>query len=191
MRTISGALKSTPTQWLPTLSAIAPSHLRREYATQKQHKRIAMIDYQTPLKQVIENAPISSRLKSRKPFYKTIDNDFDIHDAWKKEWNEHPPAGANIIEDPTIQPLPGFNTLPRKQWVQAYRIRSRHGRTAKNLYRWGYRDNPTCTACGTSPQDMDHLILNCPQTAIPGGYQTVHLCEQEFLDWMEQHKVEM
>ena len=39
MRTISGCLKSTPNNWLPVTSAIAPPHLRREEANQKFHAK--------------------------------------------------------------------------------------------------------------------------------------------------------
>ena len=97
----------------------------------------------------------------------------------------NPPRGAEIIQDPTIQPLPGFTSLTRRQWVQANRIRTRHGRTAKNLNRWGYQDTQEFPACGISPQDMDHLILDCPVTAIPRGYDAVHRAEEDFTEWLQ------
>ena len=185
MRIISGALTPTPTEWLPVMASIAPPHLRREEATQKMFQRIATLDDETPLKTVLHTAPASDRLKSRKPFYKTFTPDFNVKEAWRVEWNNKLPPGGNLVSDPT-KPLPGFKTLTRKQWVQANRIRSRCGRTAKNLHRWGYRDSPTCPQCKATDQDMDHLILHCTRTAITGGYQTAHDARDEFCNWLAE-----
>ena len=71
------------------------------------------------------------------------------------------------------------------------RIRSKTGRTARSLHtgEGGYRDSPTCPLCEGGPQDMDHLILRCPFTAIEGGYQTVHAAGPEFSAWLASHDV--
>ena len=62
LRTISGALMPTPTEWLPVMASIAPPHLRREEATQKMFKRITTLNDETPLKTVLSAAPVSDRL---------------------------------------------------------------------------------------------------------------------------------
>ena len=68
MRTISGSTKSTPTPWLPVMSAIAPPHLRREDINQKWFQRVRELADNIPLKQIMNAAPRFTRLKSRKPF---------------------------------------------------------------------------------------------------------------------------
>ena len=58
------------------------------------------------MKQIIETAPNTARLKSLKPFYKTLKTNFVIQVAWKTHWLEHQPTG-DLITDRT-KPLPGF-----------------------------------------------------------------------------------
>ena len=192
MRTISGTLKSTPTAWLPVMSAIAPPNLRREEATQKQHRRIENTKFNTPLKSIIQSAPTTSRLKSRKPFYNSKIESFDLNNTWKEQWSRNKPRGADqLIEDPTNVPLPGFKKLTRKQWSACNRIRSKQGRTANNLHRWGYKDSPTCTSCSATNQNMDHIIMECPFTRIEGGYLTVHKAEDDFTSWLDETHMEV
>jgi len=63
MRIISGALKATPIQWLPTMTSIAPSHLRRKAATSIMHQRIDSMNENIPLKKTVAHAPATTRLK--------------------------------------------------------------------------------------------------------------------------------
>ena len=130
---------------------------------------------------ISDGAPTTSRLKSRKPFYRLEKINFNIKEAWSAEWDEHLPT----------EPLPGFFHLPRKQWSQINRLRCGQGKTAANLYKWGLRDSPTCPACQMSPQNTDHLVLHCPITSIPGGYQTIHEAGQEFTNWPENINLEV
>ena len=188
MRVITGALKSTPVRWLPVMSAIAPPHLRREAATQRQHQRAADQVESTPLHLVLQQAPATERLKSRKPFYSSLKPNFSLEEEWKREWAEAVPPGGDVIEDPSTA-LPGFVNLSRREWVVSNRIRARTGRTARSLHMWGYRDSPTCPLCGGGPQDMDHLVLHCPLTAIDGGYQTVHEAGPAVSAWLASHDV--
>ena len=146
MRTISGCLKSTPNNWLLVTSAIAPPHLRREEANQISHAKIQNTESDMPIRIAYESAPSSSRLKSRNPFHLSKKNEFDILESWKDEWTDNTPRGGDLIQDPTER-LPGFNSANRKAWVMANRIRTRHGRTAANLHKWGFIENPTCPRC--------------------------------------------
>ena len=173
------------------MSAIAPPHLRREAATQKQHQRIHNTQDNIPLKQIVDTAPTTTRLKSRKPFYKTYNETFDIETAWKDEWNHRKPRGGELIEDPTKIPLPGFQTLTRKQWTMCNRIRSKNGRTASNLHRWGYVTSPNCPFCNDSIQTMDHIITSCPATSPPGGYEMIHEADEKFMEWLDNCGLEM
>ena len=149
IRIITGTLKSTPLFWLPTLSSIASPHLKRELATQRQHNRLNSTEIETQLKQIMKEAPTTTTLKSRRPFYSTQTNDYNLQEKRKKEWQESILTG-DLLEDPT-SPQPGFHSLTRKQWTRANRIRIWHGRTAANLHKWGYWNFPTCTKCHLAP----------------------------------------
>ena len=168
MRTISGSTKSTPTAWLPVMSAIAPPHLRREGINQRWFQRVRELADNIPLKQIVNTAPTSSRLKSRKPFYKSEQEQYCLDDAWRREWQQLSPRGCNLVQDPTT-PLPGFDSAKRRYWTAANRLRSGHGRTAVDMHRWKLWDSPICPRCQLAPQDTDHLVLQCPDTLIQGS----------------------
>ena len=68
MRTISGALKSTPRAWLPVMSGIAPPDIRRAAAEQKKYRQILELTPQNCTRRITESAPHTSRLSSRNPF---------------------------------------------------------------------------------------------------------------------------
>lgn len=190
MRLISGAVKSTPIPWLPTMCHIAPPHLRRKLATNRTLKKLNSLSPNTPLREVLAGAPATHRLTSRKPFYKIAEVDCDMARWWRSFWADCAPRGGEIITDPTWE-MPGFRTCNRKQWVSSNRLISKHGRTSASLYRWGLAPSPLCPRCGMAPQDADHLVLHCPFTSIPGGYAAVLACGGVFFDWLERTGVEV
>ena len=134
--------------------------------------------------------PGLSSLSRKQGTYCNGKPDFSIGDAWRSEWSGLNVRGGQLLMDPTLE-LPGFLTLNRKQWTYCNRIRSHHGRTAANLHRWGYLESPTCPRCHSNPQDMDHLVLHCPITAITGGYNTVHEAGPEYQSWIEELQIEV
>ncbi|GFR71295.1 RNA-directed DNA polymerase from mobile element jockey-like [Elysia marginata] len=84
MKTISGCLKSMPTQWLPTISLIAPPHFRRSDATQKIIKRIKDMADNIPLKLTYKEAPTTRGLRSRNLFYNAKIENFNATEEWRK-----------------------------------------------------------------------------------------------------------
>ena len=148
-------LKFTPLPSLPTRSSIAPPHLTRELATQRLHNQLNSTEIENPLKQTIKEAPTTTRLKSRRPFYSKQTNDFKLQEKWKEQLQENIPTGRDLVEDPTNS-QPGSHSLTRKQWTTANRIRTRHGRTAANLHEWGYWGSPTRPKCFAAPQDRPY-----------------------------------
>ena len=190
MRIITGCLKSTPVEWLPVMSAIPPPNIRREEVNQKWIETVNTTEKDIPLKEILSSAPKTSRLKSRRPFYLSADKNFNLNESWRREWRNNTPAGGDIIVDPTIR-LPGFQECSRKEWVTANRIRSRHNRTEKTLFRWGMKDSPICPKCQEAPQDTDHLVLHCPSTSLEGGYETVNRAEETFRTWIQDNKFEV
>ena len=190
MRTITGCLKSTPTQWLPVLSRITPPHLRREEMNQKWIQK-AEQNNNTPLPKIYQKAPSSSRLKTRSPFYLSKNANFDLGVAWRDEWHGNLPKGGDVIKDPTER-QPGFDRK-RKYWVSANRLLlSRHGRTAVNMNKlWGLSDSTICPQCQIGQQDTDHLVLHCPVTKLEGGFETIRKCDDDFHDWLDKHNLKV
>ena len=190
LSTISGCLKSTPTQWLPVKSSLTPPHIRRENANQEMVQRVKDMPENMPLKQIMNNAPTTTRLKSRRPFYRSEVEEYNAEEAWRAEWAGNTPRGGNIIQDVT-QPLPGFKHQKRKYWVTGNRLLTGHGRTACNMHRWGLRDSPMCLHCRGGPETPDHLVLNCPVTKLGGGYETVKEAGDVFTSWVDTFNLEV
>ena len=190
MRLISGTLKSTPLEWLPTMCNIAPPAVRREEANQKLHNKIVSAPPDLPIARIIDQAPTSSRLRSRKPFYKSSIPNYNANTHWRETWEANRPTNGLLIQDPTLA-IPGFATARRREWAYSNRLLSKHGRTNQNLARWGMSETAECPRCGHHTQDTDHIILECPHTAIDGGYQVVLRCDEHFRRWLLESRVEV
>ena len=85
MRTITGSVRCTRTDWLPVLSNIAPADIRRELATSKMIVR-ARGKPELPLLTDIDFHP-RPRLKSRRPIWSNIpDEALTIQYLWRTRW---------------------------------------------------------------------------------------------------------
>ena len=152
MRTITGAVRCTMTDWLPVLSNIAPADIRRKVATSRTILR-ARGKPELPLLNDIDFHPWP-RLKSRRPIWSNLPDEAQtIQHLWRIRWQNQivDVPNKSLINDPTIQ-LPGMD-LPRGQWSLLNRFRSdagpcrnsmhegvtspRHSSTAVNTEQWG------------------------------------------------------
>jgi hypothetical protein len=115
MRTVSGALKSTKTEWLPTLANIAPPRIRRDHIASNFFHRLAASPH-LPAQRLLENPP-PRRLKSRLPPWERaaafLADPVNVAESWQKVWNEADVPNKCLITNPSAK-LPGFD-LPRKQ----------------------------------------------------------------------------
>lgn len=183
-RTISGAVKSTPTEWLSVLSNIAPPHIRRQQALLKEYRKIQ----QNPRLPIHLDMELnrSHRLVSRKPSLKTAirldDTGFDPINHWREEWHNSSVDHNNFIGDPSVR-VPGFS-LPRKEWVTLNRIRTGHGRCAHHMHKWGLTDNPGCD-CGALNQTMVHIASECTLRAFSNNINEVHELSTGVQDWLK------
>ena len=85
MRTITGAVRCTRTDWLPVLSNIAPADIRREVATSRMILR-ARAKPEHPLLTDIDFHP-RPRLKSRRPIWFNLpDKAPTIQHLWRTRW---------------------------------------------------------------------------------------------------------
>ena len=84
MRTITGAVRCTQTDWLPGLSSIAPADIRREVATSIIILR-ARGKHELPLLTDIDFHP-RPRLKSRRPIWSNLPDEAPTQHLWRTRW---------------------------------------------------------------------------------------------------------
>ncbi|CAI6375626.1 unnamed protein product [Macrosiphum euphorbiae] len=84
MRTITGTVRSTQTQWLPVLAHIDPPEVRRQRASQSTINKIKRNDDDDrPIYNDLVHHP-NKRLKSRHPIWEEATTDADPQVEWKK-----------------------------------------------------------------------------------------------------------
>ena len=116
MRTVSGNLKSTKTEWLPILSNIAPPAIQRDVLSSQYCSHIW--DPEIPaVRLLVEH--LRCLLKSRKPPWNRaellIGGYQSEADLWRVSWEAATAPNKHIVHDSAIAP-PGF-TLPHRQWT--------------------------------------------------------------------------
>jgi len=184
MRNISGALRSTPVQWLPVLSNITPPHLRRQEAVLKIVRKVHE-NPSLPLHNLIFQPP-KVRLESRRPVWLSLPPaDRSSDTQWQEEWAQSEIRNKFLIADPSCR-LPGFD-LPRHDWTLLNRYRTGHGRCAACLHDWGQLDSPLCP-CGQK-QTMIHIVEECPRTKLPGGLRALHKADETAVDWLRKNSI--
>lgn len=148
MRTISGAVSSTPIEWLSALCDIIPADIRRRNNLLALYRKTASGGH-IPLKTDFD-APILQRLKSRRPAIATAKTlsatDFNPKEFWKERWLNTGRGNELFNFDDHSARSKEF-LLPRKLWCNLNRIRTGHGRCNEMLYKWKMIDDPSCT-CG-------------------------------------------
>jgi len=150
MRIVSGTCRTTPLEWLPVLSHIAPPSIQRQNSQLREFLKITS-NRPLPINKIIDNPP-TKRLKSRKPFW--IDGqalhlvNFTPNDAWRDSWSGANVKNHRLVQDPSVCP-PGFQ-LPRRSWTLLNRFRCGQGRCAYLMHKWKFSQDPKCP-CG-SPQ---------------------------------------
>lgn len=182
MRIISGTVQSTPVNWLPTLSNIAPPECRRRRALQKIWLTVANNNELPIMEHVRDPAP--AWLRSRKAPWRQAAQyqilGYDLQDEWSN--NYRPEHSVIPVTNHTSQ-QPGFH-LPRRQWTALNRLRTGHGCCGDMLHKWGMRDDPQCD-CGHPKQTMQHILRDCPIRAYPGTIDSAASLSPEFLQWLE------
>ena len=186
MRTISGALRPTNTNWLSAFINIELTHIRRDHATLQEYKKAKQLTDRVPIKEILREPP-KSRLRSRRPFVieaaRLANLNQTEQDTWKQSWIQGVPPGHDIVTDPTCL-QPGF-TLPIRQFVTLNRLRCGQARCAEYLHRWGVIASPACP-CGESHHTTRHIVEECPLTAFPGGLQRLHQAGPDAVEWLSR-----
>ena len=151
MRTITGAVRCTMTEWLPVLSNIAPADIRIEVATSRTILR-ARGKPNLPLltDNDVHHGP---RLKSRHSIWCNIPT---IQHLWCTRWQNQivDVPNKSLIQYPTTQ-LPVMD-LSHVQWRLLNRFRTDAGPCRNSMHEWGYIASPLCD-CGEQ-QTMRHIV---------------------------------
>ena len=182
MRLITGTMKSTPLQWLPVLSNIAPVQLRREQALVNTIFKCKTLK-NSLLFEFLQDPPDQSLV--RKPPYllakELMITPYNIKERWKDSWDNSSIQNDFLIDDPCLK-LPGFN-LPRKTWCQLNRLRTGYGKSASTLFKWGAIDHPSCD-CGVQNQTINHISQECPIRRFEGTLEDINQCTDEAISWI-------
>lgn len=185
MRIITGTVKSTPLQWLPALSNIAPPPIRRQNNLLTLYSKI-LTNERVPLNKDLE-VPPALRLKSRNPAVNTAKllqaSDFNPKEIWKETW--HGSGISSILFEFNNHSAKSREfALPRKQWCNLNRLRTGHGRCNDMLYKWKIINDPGC-ACGSQRQTMMHLVLECPIYKYGGEVTDFFQLNDQALFWLK------
>lgn len=189
MRIISGTVKSTPTELLPDLCNILPPHIRRKKAACRESSKY-LSNTSLLLHQDMSNQNHS--LKSRKPTYLTstrlIDNQYDVMDEWKLEWQNS--TIDNYSLNKSLDTLVPGQQLARHEWVTLNRLRTGHGRSGEMLHKWKMRDSPGCD-CGHSLQSSSNVICDCPLRAFKGTAEDLHNATDNAVKWIRTFDIQL
>lgn len=184
MRLITGTIRSTPINWLPVLSNIAPPNLRRLHAALREYTKISNI-VDLPINSDIPLFDQHQRLSSRRPSIKTAmelsRSGFNINNAWNLQWTNSNTTGLIHVDNPSTR-LPGFD-LPRHEWSRLNRIRSKCGVCADLLHKWGAIDTPVCD-CGVERQTIAHIVTECQRRSYPGDLEDFLEASTSAIDWI-------
>lgn len=184
MRIISGTVKSTPLEWLPALSNIAPPNIRRQNNVLSMYRKV-ILNEQVPLNRDLELP--TARLKSRKPAISTVKllhaNDFNPKEVWKEIWQD---SGINniLFNFNTHSAMSKEFTLSRKRWCNLNRLRTGHGRCNYMLHKWKLTNDPSCS-CGHQRQTMTHLLMDCPRQKYNGDLSDFFNLNDQALHWLD------
>lgn len=183
MRIISGCIRTTPLYWLPTLSHIAPTVLRRQEALLKEYSKI-MNNQQLPIHEDIPGLTINRLCSRNAPLrlaQQLYDDNFTVDMKWRETWNMTAPTEVQHLIDPVQRPK-GFE-LPRHVWKTLNRIRTGHGVCAYNLHKWGKQPSPSCD-CGAPNQTIRHIVEECKLRAYLGDPNDFVIATPSSLDWI-------
>ena len=145
-----GCIKPTRVNFLPFLAGIESLTNRRHYACEKLLRRANNQDH--PLHQMMYSSHKLTRLRSRHPL-RNLDQTISVAD------HSVPEDQAELI--PQWSKEPCGCKLPRKQWVQLNRLRSRSGRFVDDLHRWGLSVTSVCD-CASEIQTYTHMLQEYP-----------------------------
>jgi len=151
---VTGYLRPTPADNLPTLAGIQPAELRRNGATLSLARRLMEPGHLLHSAHTRPSSANARRLQSRHPFVPAAQHLISSSDnnniraaqwadyQWNAEWTDNLTRLRIFIPNTGTHP-PGM-TLPRRAWVRLNRLRTGVGRFRSCLYKWGMASSAAC-----------------------------------------------
>ena len=168
------AYDQTPVKYLPVLSGIAPSALRREHHTSTLIKKALSTKHLSspftcPHCNSPKPRPPTPTLRSRRPFSRQAaslaNSNFNLMEQWKHDWQETIVKPVQLTITPGTNIPPGAD-LPRREWVTLNRLRTGVGRFGANMYRWGLRPSAACLS-GAPKARTSFGLPHWPEQPVP------------------------
>jgi len=192
LRVVTGCLRLTPADNLPTLAGIQPAELRRSGATLSLARRAMEPGHLLHSALTRPSCANARRLKSRHPFVLAAQHLISLSDnnnirvaqwadyQWNAEWRDNTTRLRIFIPDTGTHP--GM-TLPRRACVRLNSLHTGVGRFRSFLYKWGMASSATCV-CGAEEQTVDHVVLHRPIHRLPHGLHGLAVLDDETIEWL-------
>jgi len=158
MRTVSGCVRSTPTDFLPFLSGSLPPTTQRNTACLELHRKSQSPDHL--LHETLYIRRTANRLCSRRPLRPLMEN--------LTNQDYFPPPVLDSLK-PYISCFtnsPPGCYMPSKARVQLKRLYMGHGRFNDNLYKMGLADNKNCVCGDIQSASLYHCTVVAPPCSI-------------------------
>jgi len=191
LRIVTGCLRPTSADNLPTLAVIQPAELRRSGTTLTLGRRVMEPGHLLHSAFSRPSSAVARRLKSRHPFVPAAQQLISFSD----NNNIHAAQRASMVRGVGGQPhkTPHFNSRlrytsppndpPKRAWVRLNRLRAGVGRFRPCLYKWDMASSAACE-CGAEEQTVDHVILQCPVHRPPHKLQDLTILDDETTEWL-------
>ena len=186
LRTISGAMKPTPTDMLPILAGIPPADLRRRNNAMKLTTKAAL-----PGSLVPSPRPDTTTSRLKRSHFLSLSEDTPpdyspgwMMEQWTDRWMGFQTPLHDYIPVPSLSP-PGCN-LQQKAWVNLNRIRSGCAKTKAFLHKIGVVSSASCV-CGLN-QSLEHILTTCPVMKPPNGVDGLKNLDDETINWLNNYE---
>jgi len=187
---VTGCLRPTPADNLPTLAGIQPAERRCIAATLSLARRAMEPGNLLHSALTRPSSANTRRFKSRHPFVTAAQHHMSLSDnniqaahwadyQWNAEWTDSPTRLRIFVTDTGIHPL--GTTFPRRDRVRLNPLHTGVGRFLSCLYKWGMASSAACE-CGAGEETVDHVVLQCPLHRPPHGLHGLTVLDDERIE---------
>jgi len=163
LRTITGCLKPTPTQYLLILAGIVPAAVRRNAASLRLTLKFALTEH---FNNNLVRLKARPRLKSQRPFAQSAIEPMEsfaghksiaqwTQHQWLEEWKKSGVSPHSLpppkVGNPDLGPS-------RSAWCKLNHFRTPVGRFPESLHPYKMALDPWCPSCSGEAQTAEHIL---------------------------------